>query len=81
MTADGTTKLTTDAVKFLPAKLRKRWRGQNVYYLASADTLVVKKTRPVKQTYAEAVADFRRLGKTITRADLRRAIAWARKQR
>lgn len=80
MTAFGTTKLSADTLKFLPANLRKRWRGQDVYFLASADTLVVKKTRLAKQTYAEAVADFRRLGKTITRADLRRAIVWARKQ-
>lgn len=80
MTASGTTKLTTETLRFLPAKLRARWRGQDVYFLASGDTLVVKKTRPARQTYAEAVADFRRLGKTVTRAELRRAIAWARKK-
>lgn len=81
VTASGTTKLTTDALKFLPAKLRKQWKGSRVYFVASGETLVVRKTLPPKQTYAEALAQFRRLGKSIKRGELREAIARVRGKR
>jgi len=81
MTASGTTKLTPSALKFLPPELRKRWKDARVYYSASGDTLFVKKTRPPKQTYAEAVAQFRKLGKLIKKRELQEAIARARAKR
>lgn len=78
MTASGTTKLSPEALKFLPAKFRKRWKGARVYITISDNTLVVRKTLPARETYAEAIAKFRRLGKAITRRELREAIARAR---
>ena len=80
MTATGTTKLSTDALKFLPAKLRKRWKESRVYYTASDDTLVVKRVRPAIIDYRAAIEDFRRLGRVITRKDLRAALAAARRK-
>lgn len=80
MNASGTTKLSADTLKFLPAKLRKRWRGTDVYFTVSNDTIVVKKLREPKQTYEQALAEFQKLGKVVTRADLRKALAWARRK-
>ena len=80
MTISGTTKLPTDALKFLPAKLRKRWKKSRVYYTASDDTLVVKRVRPAIVDYEAALADFQKLGKLVSRKEVREAIAAARKK-
>lgn len=63
----------------LTKQLAKKWRGARVEF-TDWGGLFVEPVRS-RDTFGEALAVMREVGKGVTRQDLRDAIRWARKQR
>ena len=60
----------------LPTKLRKAWRGQEVFIFSSGDDLIVKRIQKIVPD--DLRARLKLVGKKITKKDLAAAIRAAR---
>lgn len=60
----------------LPSKLRKAWRGQEVFVISSGDDLIVKRIQKIVPD--DLRTRLRLVGKKITKKDLVAAIRSAR---
>jgi len=60
----------------LPEKLRKSWKGAEVFITGEKDTILVK--RLTTPSLSEMISEFRKIGKNISKKDVKDAIKWAR---
>ena len=62
----------------LPERLRKFWKGAEVFITGEKDTLVIKKI--VKPTLSQLRPKLKQLGKIITQKDIKKAILEVRRK-
>lgn len=72
-----TTKVKNGVI-ILPKKIRKAWEKAEVFITGGRDTILIKKVSlpPLSQMLDE----FRKIGKKITKKDVKEAIEWARRK-
>lgn len=74
-----TTKIENGTIT-LPPKLRKAWKEADVLVKGNERQIIIE--RPNNKIFdSDTEKKLRRLGITITKKDIERAITWARRQR
>lgn len=65
----------------LPKEMRREWKRAKLSVRVSPDTVVIQKTPMSGMTFAEMLDESQRAAKAvgITRADVEKAIRWARR--
>jgi len=63
----------------LPAKIWKKWKGNDVMIRASDDTIVIKKIE--EADFWKTWRKMKKVAAGITKRDIEKAVLWARKTR
>lgn len=72
-----TTKVKNGTI-ILPKEFRKSWKEAEVFISGEKDTIIMKRIKA--PSFLEMLKEFREIGKSITKKEVREAIKWARRK-